>query len=115
MNTATIGVCRLCRHQRELRRSHFMPAALYPRNKKQMLATPKGTFVDFEQVCDRLLCKECEARFNRNGEDEVLRWMAPKAKNGMSPLLSALRERTPAYTASDLTCHWGSSLGIVPD
>jgi hypothetical protein len=109
------SVCRLCGNERELRLSHFMPAALYPRNKKKIFMTRTGTIFDPDQITARLLCDECEERFNKNGENEVLRWMAPKAKKSMSPLYQALQTSTPVWTDADLKCHWGSSLGISPE
>jgi hypothetical protein len=110
-----LSECRLCLKHRELRRSHFVPAALYPKNKKKVFATLAQTFEDANHVTDVLLCGGCEHRFNQNGEDEVLRWMAPKAKAGTSPLVAALREGTPVFAESDMTCYWGSSLGITPE
>jgi hypothetical protein len=62
------------------------------------------------QVMAPLLCHECEQRFNRNGETEVLRWIAPKAKKGASPLASALRDGTPIWNNSELACYPGASL-----
>jgi hypothetical protein len=112
----TLGLCALCHEQRELRHSHFMPAALYPKNKKKkVLATPTRTFSTFDEITAQLFCEECEQRFNRNGENEVLRWLAPKAKKGTSPFLQALRQATPVWSDADLVCHWGSSLGISPE
>lgn len=61
-----------------------------------------------------LLCDDCEQRFNRNGENEVLRWLAPKAKAGTSPLQSKLREVKPFFVDAPPagTCHHASALGI---
>jgi len=111
-----LAACGLCSELRELRDSHFMPAALYPKNKKKALATRTETILDPDQIQERFLCEECEQRFNRNGESEVLRWIAPKAKTGASPLQEALR-KTPAWThpSDDLTCHLSASLGISPE
>ena len=102
---STLHECGLCGQRRQLRVSHFMPAALYPKNKKKALATLTHTVDEPEHIVDSLLCHECESKFNRNGESEVLRWMAPKAKNGTSPLLLALRQTTPTLSQPDLTCH----------
>jgi hypothetical protein len=70
-------------------------------NKKKIFATRTKAVRDPDRVKARLLCGECEQRFNRNGEDEVLRWTAPKAKAGTSPLAAALRARTPMFTEPD--------------
>lgn len=92
-----------------------MPAALYPKNKKKLFATTKQKVLDPEHIVAPLLCDECEGRFNRNGEDDVLRWLAPKAKQGTSPLYTALRSGTPAWSDDDLTCYWGTSVGLLPE
>jgi hypothetical protein len=92
-----------------------MPAALYPRNKKKILATRTQALPNPEQVVAPLLCGECEQRFNRNGEDEVLRWIAPKAKKGTSPLAAALRMATPVFSEPDKACYWASTLGLSPE
>ena len=98
-----------------LRISHFMPAALYPKNKKKLFATTKHKAFDPEQIVAPLLCDECENLFNQHGESEVLRWLAPKAKQGTSPLYAALRNGTPAWTDQDLRCYWGTSVGLSPE
>ncbi len=119
VNTASSevqGECRLCLLVRRLRRSHFMPAALYPKNKKLVFGTGTATYREFEQLVAPLLCGECEQLFNRNGEDEVLRWVAPKAKATNAPLLSKLRDTEPDRVyAEDVICHWAATLGINPE
>lgn len=89
-----------------------MPAGLYPKNKKLQIATRSQTKLGPAQVVDRLLCGECEQRLNRNGEDEVLRWLAPKAKKGKSPLWEALQGATPVFRNSDLAMYFASAFGI---
>ena len=77
-----------------------MPAALYPKNKKKVFTSRTQAIPNPTQVTALLLCGDCELRFNRNGEDGVIRWIAPKAKKGASPLASALRDSTPVWTKS---------------
>jgi IS5 family transposase len=77
-----------------------MPAAMYPGNRTLVLATRETTITDpgsDDQVKDHLLCGECEQLFNRNGESEVLRWMAPKAKPGNSPLQQKVQGEQPEW------------------
>lgn len=95
--------------------SHFMPAGLYPRNKKLQIATRAGAELDPEQIVDRLLCGDCEQRFNRHGEDEVLRWLGPKAKRGKSPLWTALQTATPVFREPDFAMYFASAFGISVD
>lgn len=106
------SVCRLCLQSGELRISHFMPAGVYPKNKKLQMATRSRAQVDPAQVVDRLLCGDCEHRFNRNGEDEVLRWLGPKTKKRTSPLWTALQTATPVFRDSDLALYFASAFGI---
>src|ERR1043166_8918863 len=107
-----LPLCRLCLQARKLHVSHFMPAALYPKNKKLQMATGTETKLDPAQVVDRLLCGDCEQRFNRNGEDEVLRWLAPKARKGRSPLWEALQTAIPVFRDSDFAMYFASAFGI---
>ena len=92
-----------------------MPAALYPANKKKLFARNKQRLIDPEHIVAPLLCDGCERLLNRNGEDEVLRWLAPKAKQGTSPLYTALRSGMPAWTDDGFTCYWGTSVGLSPE
>jgi hypothetical protein len=81
-----IGTCCLCgQHNKELRRSHFVPAAVY-RFLRTPAADPNPVVVKKEislgtsqQVADYLLCADCEHRFQAQGEDWVLQhcWRSP--------------------------------------
>lgn len=91
-----------------------MPAALYPWHRDLQFAMGDGTPFDPVEIKAHLLCGDCEQRFNRNGENEVLRWLAAKAKAGTSPLQKKLREVTPVFrdTPPSGDCYFASSLGI---
>ena len=108
------GACRLCLRERELRESHFMPAALYPWRRKPQFAMGDGTPLAPTEFTAHLLCADCEHRFNRNGENEVLRWLAPKAKAGTSPLQTKLKEVKPLFVdpPPSGTCYQASALQI---
>ena len=72
-----IGRCSLCKSQRELRESHFMPAAAYKLVQKSAGEAPvviksTATIQKHEQVKDALLCNDCERRFSENGERWVM-------------------------------------------
>lgn len=117
VNTAAakpLATCPLCKLERELRESHFMPAALYPRHRDLQFAMGDGTRFDPMEIKAYLLCGDCEQRFNHNGENEVLRWLAAKAKAGTSPLQKKLREVQPVFrdTPPSGDCYFASSLGI---
>lgn len=52
-------------------------------------------------VKNYLLCHECETRFSQNGESEVLKWLAPKAKR--FPLSERLKVALPREQHPDVT------------
>lgn len=94
-----------------------MPAALYPRNRGFEFGRSGKTIVGPDEIVARVLCSDCEQRLNRNGEDYALRWLAPKAKAGRSPLQQAIKD-TPALFVDQPpsgTCHFASQLGIDPE
>jgi hypothetical protein len=95
--------------------SHFVPAALYPKGKKISYATQAGSGAAPAEVKAHLLCRECEGRFNRNGESEVLRLLAPKITRKELPLLSKAQTVSPLRTAPDgapILIYSGQSIGI---
>ncbi len=80
MQHAPIGVCSLCLRTRELRESHFLPKALYRlilarenRSPHPVRLTSEGREQTAFQATHRLLCAECEIRFDQNGENWVMR------------------------------------------
>ena len=90
-----IGRCALCLKVRSLALSHFMPQGVYRRLrnpagpvKDPVLVTAKVSMSTSTQVRDFLLCRECEKRFDRLGEDYVLRQMRHR---GGFPLLERMR------------------------
>jgi hypothetical protein len=66
------GVCKLCLFEKELQRSHLMPRAFYKilleHGEDPIVMTPALVTHTSRQVCDYVLCKGCEDRFNKNGE-----------------------------------------------
>jgi len=70
---ATSGICKLCCEEKDLQLSHFIPAALYPKNLTLEYATRNRSGVVDEHMKALLLCSDCETRFNQNGESYVLR------------------------------------------
>jgi hypothetical protein len=73
------GECRVCLNVRELVRSHVFPAGVYKRlrnpshpNPNPVLLTEEVAIPTSKQPTARLLCLDCERRFNENGENWVL-------------------------------------------
>ena len=111
-----VGKCRLCLRTGPLQNSHFIPAALYKFGPKPMFATRKTAGSGMRELQTYLLCRECEQRFNRNGESELIRWLAPKANTkGIFPLLDKLKKVTPRHSGPSLIIFSGSDLGIDTD
>lgn len=93
--TSHVGECRLCRQEKRLLLSHFMPAAVFKvlrepqrKIKEPVLLTATVTAPAPRQMRDWLLCAECEDRLNKNGEGYVLGQMCHKTR---FPLLEKLR------------------------
>jgi hypothetical protein len=76
----TLGTCKLClREGVELLMSHFVSRKLYySGNKRLEFVNLMDAGFDPEELQAPLLCVQCEARFSTNGEDEVLKYVAPK-------------------------------------
>jgi hypothetical protein len=74
-------ICTLCQQQRELRLSHFLPKGLYrllmnvnrTKNQTPVRLASGDRRQTSRQAADYLLCAECERRFDRNGENWVMR------------------------------------------
>jgi hypothetical protein len=72
--------------------SHFVSRKLYYSGKEPLeFATLTDTGFNPSELKARLLCSACEARFSRNGEDEVLKHVAPKLVLKRMPLAERMR------------------------
>src|SRR5260221_5610527 len=75
-----IGECRLCKLEKPLLKSHYMPAALYGKKGKEFeFRTQTVASRTKDQVKEYLLCEDCEQRFADNGETHVLNAIAGKS------------------------------------
>jgi hypothetical protein len=101
---ATVGTCALCLQSRDLRKSHFLPRALYKRPRSPGLPNPYPLLISIaderqtaRQAWQHLLCSECEQRFHERGEDWVLRHCARNARTFKlrEALLSSRGDRQP--------------------
>jgi hypothetical protein len=71
-----IGKCALChRNEQELQKSHLLPAGVYRLTRDQTKSNPNPVMLgeahvsqSSKQISAYLLCRECETRFNENGE-----------------------------------------------
>lgn len=116
----SFGHCKLCLQIRKLRRSHFLPAALWSGAREPRLLNPNPVVMtktvsktSSHQLRAPLLCASCEDRFNESGERYVLSWLAPKGIVGRRfPLLDRLGlalafAETPAFNV-----YSGASIGV---
>ena len=93
--------CKLClRNGVNLENSHFLPAGVYrilrddmEKNPNPWLLTAKGAVQTSQQMTARLLCRDCEQRLSRNGENWVLRNCLKR--DGSFPMASVLASRAP--------------------
>jgi hypothetical protein len=100
------GTCKLCLTDKELQESHLMPRSLYKKargsggrgNQDPHVVTAKGRRPTSHQVTDHVLCRECEDRFNKNGEDYVMRLVTKQ--NGQFPLLDMLNKVGPQQSGN---------------
>ena len=94
-----------------------MPAALYPKNIKLEYLSRGGvrTLVADNEIKAPLLCYECEQRFSRNGESEVLRHIAGKIANRSNPLLAKLAPLTVKEEDETLKSYCGGEAGLNMD
>jgi hypothetical protein len=78
----TRGSCELCLEEKDLLKSHYIPKALYPTKRQKSATVTRRVVVSGRapHLKAYLLCRDCETRFEQNGESEVLKWLAPKAK-----------------------------------
>src|ERR1035438_7986244 len=110
------GICKLCLQKSDLLDSHFIPAAMYKRlrnastkNLNPVIVTSKVTSSTSRQIKHHLLCSDCEDRFNKNGEMEVLKWVSDGKR---FPIVELLGRSVPFSMAQDFTVYSGTTVGI---
>lgn len=101
----------------ELQESHYMPAALYPKNIKLEYLSRAGvrTVSGDSEIKAWLLCFSCEQRFSQNGESEVLGHIAGKIANKPKPLLAKLERLTVKEEDESLKSYCGTEAGLNMD
>jgi hypothetical protein len=115
-----LGQCRLCLEMKDLLNSHFLPAALWKgartpglKNPNPVTITKETSGTTSKQMQTYLLCGECEERFNKGGEFEALRWIAP----GQSrfPIADRLNVACPRVSNQIFKGYSGSAVGICTE
>jgi hypothetical protein len=113
-----IGTCRLCHEEKELRESHFLPKGLYrllvrvskTKNSVPIQQSSKGSLQTSKQATKRLLCDDCERRFDQRGENWMLRNIY--RGHGRFRLREMIEATTPLSTSDELKIYSGK---VVPD
>lgn len=108
---APTGTCALCGHFEILRNSHFLPAGFYRRMNMPGLITTHSVRTTSRQTRAYILCVDCEHRFDKSGEDYVLK-NAANWKTGVFPLLERLRVAKPDIKTKNMLGYSGLSLNI---
>jgi hypothetical protein len=108
-------LCKLCRLDRELQESHFLPAAVYAqlregsqKNPNPVLMTSRVSLTTSKQITGRVLCAECEQCFSKLGETWVL---ANMARPEGFPIQEALAATKPIAANENFAYY--SSAGIA--
>jgi hypothetical protein len=103
-----MATCALCQQTRELQNSHLVPKGLYrlararegQHNPNPVILTSKVQRQTSYQAVRPLLCAECEQRFNRQGEDWVLKQCY--RGYGVFRLRDLLRDSVPLHSNENL-------------
>jgi hypothetical protein len=111
-----LGKCALCLLQKDLQASHLMPRSLYkktrssgPGNQDPIIVKSSGLRRTSHQVKNYVLCRDCEHRFNINGEGYVMTLVTDR--NGTFPLLDMLNASTATVKKAEFATY---SAGVTP-
>jgi hypothetical protein len=112
-----MSLCKLCKQDRELRSSHFLPAAVYAQlrspadqNPNPVLITKNVSMATSKQIKDYVLCAECEERFNKFGENWVLANMARPEGFLMQDAVTAAK---PIASNENFACYSGAAIPAI--
>lgn len=109
------GRCGLCGKTRPLAVSHAIPKGLYrlcraegEKNPHPIIVTPKFRMRSSNQMQDYFLCDECESRFDRQGEDWVMRHCY--RGQGKFLLRDMLLKETPLFSDEGTSVYAGAEV-----
>jgi hypothetical protein len=114
-----VGICKLCLKKRPLQQSHLIPAAVSQALRGSGYLSPgpvamtkTAVMAGVRDIKAALLCRDCEQRFNRNGENWVLKRMC---REGRFPLLERLKLAIPVRVEEDRLTFSGPAVGILTE
>ena len=109
-----MGVCALCRREKVLQDSHYIPRSFHRRSHSNKNGKPQEpvwldsskALYQAAQIKTYLLCSDCEQRFSELGES----WSASCSLqlDGSFPLRDLLQQRAPAYVGSESLWYLGA-------
>lgn len=106
-----VGECGLCRHRRELCKSHYIPKAIYSILRSESTENPNPILIQggiasatSRQIKKLFLCSECEDRFSTRGETYTLAQCARSETKFR--LRDALLETTPMMILRDNSTYY---------
>ncbi len=110
------GTCKLCLNEADLQQSHYLGRALYRLSsddgESPILMSPDLVIQDQKQIKDYVLCRNCEQRFTKMGEDYVMRMISRKDGFRMMELIRANPIRR---TEGEYTVYCAAHMGIDTD
>ena len=112
------GICKLCLNEDDLQDSHFHGKALYRLSRADgqdpILLSPNLITQDQKQIKDYLLCRSCEQRFSKMGEEYTM-GMVDRSKDGFKMMDLIRANHWNRRTAGEYTMYSGASIGIDTD
>jgi len=114
-----VSTCRLCLEKRVLQNSHLIPAAVSQALRGSgylspgpVATTKKVVIAGVRDIKAPLLCRECEQRFSRNGENWVLKRMC---RDGHFPLFDRLKLAIPTCQEENQLTFSGPAVGVLTE
>jgi hypothetical protein len=112
-----IGICKLCQQNRELQKSHFLPASLYRMSRIEGEPNPnpwqisaKGRYQTSKQIQDFVFCRKCEELLCKNGERYAMSQVNGRAG---FPLLRTLQTSAGSRSSGGFTFYDRSTTGAI--
>jgi hypothetical protein len=105
--------CALCLLQKQLQKSHLIPASMFRIIRKSqgsdpVFMTAKRISTSSRQITAHELCLDCEQLFRKNGED----WMAGQVFQGNHfPLLNSFKYAMADWGTADHAAYSGTACG----
>jgi hypothetical protein len=108
------GMCKLCMKDKNLQRSHLVPAGAFKPLRAKQSSNPNPLIVtnswigqSSDQTAAHVFCRECEDVFNKGGET----WLIPQlAQLDGFPLYDTLTKAQPLYSEGDFLAYRASSI-----